>query len=253
MTMRRVDGPAAHQLISWLEPTAPIIGFDVDGWADSTWVLHAMFERDGAPDVTHQQARQHEIAAGRDNPLVVDGVDLEAGSVATGIPLGFVEAPGPPWRRLRWAELTRREGLELGADMAWPPSDRWFPFASWPIRILPPPEGSLDESSLMVLIRILLEHSRAEAIRDCVAFFGSVATGEFDELIVYAGELAHLRSLVAERGMTPTNVWPTDHSWLLHTDWDLMATRVGGSVELIAAIEADDDLETLRWQPSTAS
>ena len=49
---------------------------------------------------------------------------------------------------------------------------------------------------------------------------------------------------------TPSNLWPTDKSWFVYTDWDLMATKVSGPAELVAAIEADDELESLRWEPS---
>ncbi len=49
---------------------------------------------------------------------------------------------------------------------------------------------------------------------------------------------------------TPNNFWPADRSWLVLTSHDLWATRVFGSAELIASLEAADELETLRWQPS---
>ncbi|MCD2191717.1 hypothetical protein [Actinomycetospora soli] len=47
--------------------------------------------------------------------------------------------------------------------------------------------------------------------------------------------------------MTPDNVWPLDRSWLLTTDYDLWATRLAGPAALIAAIEADPELETTRF------
>jgi hypothetical protein len=250
--MRRLVGDQACERILWLDDAVPTpaggTGYDVESWADSVWVLHAMFEREGADsDVTYHQARQADIAAGRDEPLVVNGVNFEQGTVDTGVPLGFVRTPAPPWRRLRWAELAAREGFALGADMAWPPSFQWFPFESWPLRMLPPPEGSLDESTLNALIRVLAEHSHADAVKDCGAFFCPAAMLDVDALMFFAGDLQDVPELVAELGMTPSNLWPADKSWFLYTDWDLMASRVSGSRELIAAIEIDDELETLRW------
>jgi hypothetical protein len=47
---------------------------------------------------------------------------------------------------------------------------------------------------------------------------------------------------------TPDNVWPADRSWLLTTDWDLWGTRVAGSPDVVASLEADPELETLRHE-----
>jgi hypothetical protein len=82
---------------------------------------------------------------------------------------------------------------------------------------------------------------------DGCAYFGAVTVGDFDELVVYVGDLRDVGELAIHRGMTPSNFWPADRSWLVYTDWDLMATRVGGCRELIAALDADGELETLRW------
>jgi hypothetical protein len=54
----------------------------------------------------------------------------------------------------------------------------------------------------------------------------------------------------SQRGtqFTPNNIWPADRSWFIYTDSDLLATRISGSTELIAALRADDDLDTVRCQ-----
>ena len=46
---------------------------------------------------------------------------------------------------------------------------------------------------------------------------------------------------------TPDNIWPVDRSWLLTTDWDLWGTRIAGPPDVIAAIEADPELETVHY------
>jgi hypothetical protein len=66
---------------------------------------------------------------------------------------------------------------------------------------------------------------------------------------VYAGKLSDVPALVAsQRGtaFTPNNIWPADRSWLIYTDFDLEATRVSGSTEVIEALRADDHLDTVR-------
>ena len=231
--MRRLVGDAAYRRISWLEPArslpASLTGYDVEGWPAAIWVLHAMYECADAGRALRPG----------DDPFV----DLERGAVATGVPLGFVRRPEPPWQRIRWAEVAAREGFSLGVDATVPPSTRWFPYDAWPADVLPPPEGSLDEASLAALLRNVVRPSNP----DGCAYFGAVTAGVFDELVVYAGDLRDVGELAVRRGMTPSNFWPDDRSWLVYTDWDLMATRVGGSRELIAALAADGELETMRW------
>lgn len=67
---------------------------------------------------------------------------------------------------------------------------------------------------------------------------------------VYAGDCRDVGELVAELTLTPSNSWPADRSWLVYTDRDLQGTKVSGSCELIAALEADERLETIRWEQS---
>ena len=273
--MRRVGEAEAHKLISWLDQppwTSEIgTGYDREGWADSIWVLHAMFERDRVPDVTYEEIRRRAIDEGAKDPMaawnentpeeVIAAMRKASGGVIvltadglvdTGIPLGFVKTPEPPWRRLRWAALAARQSFTLGAEAAGPPSYRWFPQSSFPVHILPPPEGSLDELTLRAFFRVLGEYSKPDAARNCVAFYGSAATRDSD-IDVFTGALHNVAELVTgEQDMrsTPSNLWPTDKSWFVYTDWDLMATKVSGPAELVAAIEADDELESLRWEPS---
>ena len=38
-----------------------------------------------------------------------------------------------------------------------------------------------------------------------------------------------------------------DRSWFVYTDWDLWATKDNGPPTLIAALEADAELDTINW------
>jgi hypothetical protein len=106
--------------------------------------------------------------------------------------MGFQKKPGPQWRRLAWSDLGQRDGFEFWAvDGHWPDlrytaqSDWADPStmpvsagprispttdSSWPASILPPPQGSLDEESLLALIAVLAKHTAPVALRHCGAY-----------------------------------------------------------------------------------
>jgi hypothetical protein len=266
--VNRVPQDDVAALLEWLAGKDPNgTGYDQVGWEDSVWVLHAMFERDGLPDDSHLDWRLQARDEGIADPTRLGSVDIAAelkelrgragsvlsgpvdgGFIPTGIPLGFVRTPPqPPWHRLRWSEFAVREGLVLGSD--WP-AIPWFP-ESFPVRILPPPESSLDEASLVALIRLLTTHSGRTT--GCVAYYSAVSTfGDDTSTFMFTGELGEVPTLLADGHAmrdTPTNLWPDDRSWFVYTDSDLMATKVSGPARLIAAIIADPTLETMRWHP----
>lgn len=110
----------------------------------------------------------------------------------------------------------------------------------------PPGEGSLDDESFRALIDVLLERTRGQQI-----FFypPALTTGIYDEGVVHEGALSEAFELVGEpQGFTPSNFCRADRAWFVYTDYDLLGTRVSGSKELIAAVEANPQLETLRWE-----
>ncbi len=279
--VRRIDGIEAADRMRWLAGDSwPAVygsahgatGYDpTDMWAAAVWVLHAMYEQpEIEPGLTHHELHQQAIAAGLREPTVVGDVNLDEITTTTGVPLGFGERPGPPWQRLTWSELGRRVGFEFwaverqGPDLLHTPQRDWanpacMPLSSWPrlgpsaqsswpAGVLPPPEGSLEEESLLSLIEILTQHASADALHDCVAYYSPVAFLN-DGATVYTGDLHDVPTLVrCQRGtrFTPTNMWPADHSWLVYTDCDLSATRVSGSRALIEALCGATALETVR-------
>lgn len=138
----------------------------------------------------------------------------------------------------------------LGADQPLPPCFRWFPISSWPVNIAPPVEGSLDETSMRALLRILAQHSDAADETLCYAFYASLSSGDFDEQTLFSGPLGAIPDLVNGSDAmlaTPSNIWPHDRSWFVYTDWDLWATRVSGSRWLTAEIAATPELEAFTW------
>lgn len=160
-------------------------------------------------------------------------------------PLGVANPdPGPGWRRVRWGELAARFGSSLQGQQ-YPPCFRWFPDEGWPDDLLPPTEGSLDEPTARRLIAHL---STASSSSECVAAYSFLA-GRWPDNgnPCFVGQVDRLLDLCEQGFGTPSNFWANDQSWFVYTDWDLWATKVNGPRSLIAALEADTELETISW------
>ncbi|MGA1835373.1 hypothetical protein VD659_00440 [Herbiconiux sp. 11R-BC] len=252
--MRRLERTEASKALSWIEPDQRdgVTGLDLAGWDDSIWVLHAMYEHTGLPsDLTYEHLRIARREGGQRASAPIGTVDLDDIGIDSGITLGFTEHPGDGWRRLTWSDYFSRSGSTPGQGSEVPPCFRWFPRGSWPLSIRPPGEGSLDSESLRVLVEALREEMQGQR---CAFYPAALTTGSYDDEVVYEGGLSEVFDLVGElRGFTPSNFWPTDRSWFVYTDYDLFGTRVSGSAELIAALEAHPQLETLRWEPPPVS
>lgn len=279
--MRKLDAEECAERMRWLcgdawPSTEGGTGFDPAGrWPAAAWVLNAMYERDDWPaDLTHHELHQQAIAAGLREPAIVGGVNLDEATVTTGVALGFAERPPSPWRRITWSDLGSRDGYGFWSVEGTYPQLRFTPQAdwddpavmparswplvrptelrSWPVSILPPAEGSLDAESLDGVITVLRQHTTPAALADCGFYYGVVAVMS-DGATVYAGDLRDLPALVrAQPGtqLTPNNIWPADHSWLIYTDYDLHATRVSGSADLIDDLCRHGDLDTVRCEPA---
>lgn len=242
-------------------------GFDLTtGWDASLWVLNAVYENPELPaDLTHHEVHQRAIDMGLRQPTMVGEVNLDELTVTTGQSLGFAELPGGLWRRLRWEEVGRRPGFGFWAvsgrwpDLHYTLQEQWddpavMPLASgprigpteqssWPVALLPPAEGSLDEESLQALITMLSRHTPPMALAHCDFYFGCPPLRDGPRM--FTGHLHEVRSLAGNIGYTPNNMWPADRSWLVYTDYDLCATRVSGSATLIAALAAADNLDSV--------
>jgi hypothetical protein len=66
------------------------------------------------------------------------------------------------------------------------------------------------------------------------------------QMVLFRGPLQAATTSLATHGQQSAHLWwPDDRSWCVATDVDLMTTYVAGSVECIAAVEADQELEAL--------
>ena len=178
-----------------------------------------------------------------------------------------VKRGATPGARVLWGELWRRNGVTLGEGMVHPPGIMWIvgPGAEFQKdgvfaheNLYEPEEGTLDSETLAQLVPRLPEGSGPiHAVWDVLAAArvprGAVRSDVYEHIGVHA-TLDQILDVTAPPGgwlHTPSNFWPEDRSWLVFTDYDLWATRVYGTAELIASLEEAPDLETLRWSPPT--
>jgi hypothetical protein len=105
-------------------------------------------------------------------------------------------------------------------------------------------EGSLDHEQF---VRLLSALAAVETAGEVFAFYGKAASGDFDTQTLFYGELDGLLELYRDQSLpgSPSNFWPVDRSWFIYTDYDLWATKISGSKELIDALSDDDELETV--------
>ncbi|WP_026554731.1 hypothetical protein [Arthrobacter sp. 35W] len=229
-------------------------GIDASGWEDSTWILNAFYELPSkGPVPTHDELHKSRIGSGDEEPLIINGVNLDEMTTATGGGLGYEKRPPVDWQRRTWAEMLVRFPHPRPADGP-PPCYRWFPATDFPANIELPTEGSMSEEDFTELINVLSRRTPAAA---CSMYFAGLTSTFPDspENPVYDASLLNLPPLLREASedgqvFTPSNIWPSDRSWLVYTDYDLWATKVSGSTELINELRMNPLLETFDWAPA---
>jgi hypothetical protein len=244
---------SAEESIRWLADASDVgqtTGFDASGWPASVWLLHALYEAPSrSGELTHDDLRRLELAAGLVEPLVVNDVDLDAveGMRLTGATLGRTERPVGDWRRLRWEELARRQSVDLRAHDG-PPSHHWFAYRSWPSNVLPPGEGSLDREQLAALCSVLAAHSPDGGDGTCIAYYALLATQDWSGgPLAFETTIDDLLTLYDDERIigSPSNLWPLDRRWFVWTDYDLWGTKVSGDAALIESCLRDAYLEAV--------
>jgi hypothetical protein len=215
--------------LAWLVANAAVngwLGFDVGDMPDSIWALHAMYE-----------------------PVVTDPVPDE---VDDGIE--WCRDPGPAFHRLRWQDFAQRSGGPLVLP-GWRPSlagalpGRDHDAESWDL-IHGPCEGSMDLESWRELMQILEDITGPDTI--CTAYYVRWASyaepNRPEPPFVFRGRLDDIAVLTHNPtfAWSPQNVWPDDHSWVTYTDYDLWATRVSASTEILHRLSESPILELAR-------
>ena len=256
--MDRLPARESEQTVEWLKQTdrtsGLMTGFDPWGWPANAWLLHAMYQNQALANLgTHDDARRSAFDRGAVEPLIINQVGLDASTTVTGVPLGYVTRPGASWKRLRWREYLGQAGNPLEEVHEVPPSTHWFPRGSWPVSILPPPEGSLDEMTWSALIDVLVEVTTVG--QECYAFYGSLPSQDFEAVEVWKGPVRSLGTVLelSRHDFTPTNVWAVDRSWFVYTDYDLLATKISGPRLLIDRLMSRPDVEAVFWESSAES
>jgi len=224
-------------------------GFDVRTFPASTWLIHAMYEREMDSPPSHDEREKQQIAERQLSPVVVNNVDLSAATKKTGVRLGWGAAPGGSYQRLRWRDYAERLSVPILRDGYWPGINGLVPSpagaGSWPENVEPPGEGSIDKESWTELVRVLADHSRDGNLTGCIAFYTPWSLSPIDAPFLLNGKLGNALALPDNPAAigSPQNFWSDDLEWFVYTDYDLQASRISGSVELIAALLANAGLD----------
>jgi hypothetical protein len=232
-------------------------GSDVAGWEDSTWVLNSFYELPFTGALpTHDELHKSRIASGDEEPLIINGVNLDDETTSTGGGLGYQRRPKADWQRRTWSEMLSRFPRP-SPESGTPPCYHWFPIRDFPANIELPTEGSLAEEDFTELIDVLARHSSSQVCSVYFAEISDVWLG-WRDTPVFDTRLADLPVVIKEAAedkqvFTPANIWPPNKSWLVYTDYDLWATKVSGSTELINELRSNPVLETLDWVPAKAA
>ena len=242
MIYEALDPDDAGRELEWLieaDPHGAWTGFDVPVGEESVWLLHAMYELPGFPqlsvdDFTHRS----------DYPEGEVG-DALAEMTGTNISDGLVGEPGPDWSRLRWVDAMTTTFREQPN----PPSFRWLNNVT-AAGVQGPPMGSMDINTLVGVSAALAQQSPGQLIFAHFADGSSWSARQIDPCfgdgpVVVKVRPEHLVDLPF--ASSPSNIWPADRSWIVYTDYDLSGTFVSGPAELIARLEASPDLEVIRW------
>ncbi|RPF22548.1 hypothetical protein [Myceligenerans xiligouense] len=207
---QRVEDPQAA--LAWIpaevREDGDLCGMDATGWEDDTWILH---------DLT----------------VPLDTRDPEQG----------------PRARCRWRDVVETDLTALQGMARWPPNAmHLLKDQRWPDVCIE--EGTFDGESRAALLEILTAVSGPSA--QCFAYFGMVPANNYDRPTVLKGALSQVASLTSDGlpqwELSPSNWWPVDRSWFVWTDYDLTATRVSGSRNLIDQVRSHTALETLDWR-----
>jgi hypothetical protein len=241
--------------IQWLVDSARDLpgngytGYSPDIGEASTWILHAMYESQSqSSDITYDELRHLEVERGAEEPLIVPGLNAESVTIL-GIPIGRTTRPSSNYKRLTWSERASQVDAPM-ASSGVPPCFRWFPDKSWPARIRPPAEGSIDRESYRLLVQHLIAVSTRADTEECFVLYAPLSTGDMGgPPVLHHGQLGELSDLYDRNDFNagPTNIWPRDRSWFTYTDSDLMGTRVSGSLQLIEGIVSESELETANY------
>lgn len=223
-------------------------GFDLRSFPASTWLIHAMYEKDMDSPISHDDLEKRQIALGLIAPSAIDGVDLSAVTTSTGVALGWTKAPPAPYRRIRWRDYATRNSLPILVEGQWPGHRGFRPGDAgdnWRENVVPPAEGSIDEESWLELVSVLVAHSRLGASTRCTAFYTPWTLSPDRSPFLMSGALGNAGALLQNPASigSPQNFWPDGLDWFVYTDYDLQASRISGSVELIEALLRNANLD----------
>jgi hypothetical protein len=208
--------------LSWLRGVATDsrdTGYNVGPMPDKVFVLYPLFERRDGKPIDDRRRTDH------------------------------------PVRRVRWDTYAQRRNIPMLLPGGWPGWKSGLPGLSDDDCVYGPDEGVIgDPDTRRALFDILIRHSDGGPDAMCTAYYWSFFVGGPrppdmpQPPNVLRGPLHAWNELFdrPEYGLSPQNLWPDDHQWVLETDVDSWATEISGSTQLIEDIIASPHLEAIR-------
>ena len=158
---------------------------------------------------------------------------------------GEIESP-----RVRWKEVASLLNVPFAPEICHAWYRRRLDEGCWPRLLYGPTDGVLDLQERSALVSILKQFVGSGG---CFYRFPEIPAIGTDKPLLFHGKLDELEELM-ESGPNqygPEYWWPSDQSWCVCSDFDLMFTVVGGPRELVSRLLKDDVLECIEVTAQT--
>ena len=147
---------------------------------------------------------------------------------------------------VRWRDLAEQFGLVFHPEINEESFSRYFKrtIGGWPRYLFGPDEVVIEEADCRPLVETLAPFTGSQT---CYFRFDLIVTDDYESDLVFDGTLEDIfevQKIEAVHG-SPTNWWPEDRSWFVHTDYDLTFTLVGGTREIVDSLLSNPELESI--------
>jgi hypothetical protein len=158
-------------------------------------------------------------------------------------------ASRPKGSRIFWKEAAQALDVPYSQEI----THGWFSRSlapapqCWPRFIDGPADGALDVEECSELASILAKNSSEDACSFRLPGIPFIGT---DQSLLFEGMLEEVPAFFADYQFGPEYWWPRDHQWCVCSDYDLTFTVVGGSSQLITALQRSAVLECIEISPT---
>jgi len=142
-------------------------------------------------------------------------------------------------QRIRWVQLAREKGFVIT-----PQIDLDLVGRPWPVRLVAPSEGEMDEETASRLVEVLTQHTENGSYY--VGYYTMESTTAIPDVL--EGNLADGLFRIRPRQVMPGDpiYWgATDRSWCIALDYDSEFSLFAGTADLVKALLNDPILECI--------